>query len=113
MPPRRCPSRLRDRSVPPFPGLPAFARKSLANACEAYFLSGRGGRRDREQVAGKAAGLGAALLRPSLNGGPPRRREYRGQREHGEEQERRMNRGEQRERDSKPQDPSDGRKYRH
>src|SRR5438128_1344976 len=84
-----------------------------SNAGDTHFLTGRGRRGDGEQVTRQPIGLCSTLLRGSLDLGPPGRRQHGRDREHREQEERRVNRRQQRHRHAQPQDPPERGKQRH
>jgi hypothetical protein len=113
VPRRRAPPRRRDLAVAALPRGTALDYEPLADAGDAHFLPGRGGRRGREEMPGETIGLRCALLRPTLHRRPPRGRQDRRQREHGEQAEPDMNRHQQRHGDDEPENPAARREHRH
>ena len=113
MPHRGAPAGCGDGSIPAFPGVATVGDQALGNASDAHFFAWRGGGGEGEEVAGEAVGLGATLLGDALDRRAPCGREHRGQREHCQQHQRGMDRGQQRHGDAESQDPAAGGKQRH
>ncbi len=112
-PPCRAPARFRQRRVPALPRRPAVGDQALADAGDPHFFAWRRGGGDGEQVARQPIAWGPALLGSSLDRRPPPRGQHRGDGEHGQQQERWMNRRQQGHGHAQAQNPPQGRKQRH
>ena len=84
--------------IPAFPGLPALRDQPFADAGDAHFLAGRSGGRRGEEMSRQPLRLRPALLRRTLDRGPPGGRQHRRQREDAEQHQRRVDRHQQRDR---------------
>ena len=113
MPPGGSPPDRRHRAEPGLPRLAALRYETVADAGDAHFLAGRRRRRHREQVAREAVERRGPLLGHALDAGPPHRRQRGGRGEHGQQDERRMNRHQQANRHGEPNDPPARREHRH
>ncbi len=74
--------------------------QARTDAGHAHFLGGRRGYRGVEQVAGEPHRLRGAFVRGAFDGGPPRGCPHGGEREDGDENQRGVDRDEQRHRDA-------------
>ncbi len=113
VPKRRAPAGDGHRFVPPLPGRSAISDEALSDAGDAHFLAGRRGRGDIEQVTRQPIGLRSTLLRGSLDRRAPRRSQHGRGCEHREQEERGVNRRQQRHGHAQPQDPPESGKQRH
>jgi hypothetical protein len=87
--------------------------QALANAGDAHLLTRRRCGGDGEQVSRQPVTLRSFLLGGALDRWPPARRQHCGNGEHGQKQERGMNRRQQRHGYAQAQDPPQGGKQRH
>ena len=101
------------RAVPALPGLAPLPDEALADPGHADLLARRRGRGRQEEVPSQPARRRPALLDGALDPRPPGRGEDRRQREDGEDDERRVDRHQQHDRDAQPQDPAAGGEERH
>ncbi len=116
MPRGRAPAGAGNGPIPALPGLAAPVGKAPADAPpsdHAHFLAGRSGGGQGEEMSREPACLGPALVGDALDRGPPCGGEDGGQREDGEQHERRVDRDEQGDCHAEPQQPSAGGKNRH
>ncbi len=113
VPKRRAPPSGRHRSVPALPPRSALCNEEFSDAGNPNFLPRRRGGGDGEKVTRQPTGLCPTLLCGSLDLGPPRRRQHGRDREHHEQDERRVNRGQQRHRHAQPQNPPERGKQGH